>query len=241
MTQDGRRGTAVDEVRDLLLAELGQYAAGDRIGTEAEYSARWGVSRSTVREALKTLEQTGVLRAVRGHGRFLSAAGSLTVDRPISRYESITDLLEERGLTVTALVLDVELSTAGSAEAQELRCPVGTEVIRLSRVRYGDDAPMVVSFNVILRDALPGPIDHRDWSGSLGSALRVNGSPVVSSAARISAVADLPETVRIRELARLGPWLLVEETGITAGGIRVLLSADYHRHDEFAFRVLRGA
>ena len=116
---------------------------------------------------------------------------------------------------------------------------MGDPVIRLARLRYGGDEPLVLSINTLRRSALPGPIAHRDWGGSLSSALEAHGHHITSSAARISAV-ELPETLEKRHnLTGLGPWLLVHETCLTRTGDRVLYSQDYHRGSLIGFSVLR--
>lgn len=221
-----------------LISRLG-LQPGDRLHTEAELAELFGVSRSTVREALRQLEQEGVVHAVQGQGRFISASGSLRVERPMTKYESITEVLDARGYQVSSAVLQVSTGEAEPDEAEALGLEQGAEVIRLLRIRYGDEKPLVVSANTLPRAALPGPIEHRDWSGSLTAALAAHGHHVNASIATISAV-DLPDEWQQRySLSGLGPWLLVTEVGMTRQGERVLYAADYHRGSEISFSVLR--
>ncbi|MFE9356287.1 UTRA domain-containing protein [Streptomyces olivaceoviridis] len=117
--------------------------------------------------------------------------------------------------------------------------PPHDTVIRLERLRSDGDDPLVYSVASIVRDAIPGPVRHFDWSGSLSDMLAAHGHPPVSSAARLSAV-ELPEDVQRRySLGGFGPWLLISETVITPAGRPVLYAEDYHRGDAFAFNVLR--
>ena len=212
---------------------------GDRLPTEAELSEHFHVGRSTTREALKRLEQDGLVHAIKGHGRFVSALSSLQVERPVTRYESISEVLENRGMRVTTAVLEVEEIPASKAKAAMLGLEPGSPVIRLQRIRYGDDKPMVYSINTIPRDMLPGPITHRDWSKSINVLLELHGHRIMSASTRISA-ASLPEDIEERyKLAGLGPWLLTEEQCLTAAGDMVLYAEDYHRGSEVAFNVLR--
>lgn len=221
-----------------LISRLG-LKPGDRLNTESELAELFGVSRSTVREALRLLETEGVVHAVQGQGRFLSASGSLSVERPMTKYESITEVLEARGYEVSSAVLNVSTSEANEPEAEALGIEVGAEVIRLLRIRYGDDEPLVVSANTVPASTLPGPIKHRDWSGSLTDALASHGHQVNASIATISAT-ELPREWEKRyNLAGLGPWLLVTEVGMTRQGERVLYAEDYHRGSEMTFSVIR--
>ncbi len=223
-----------------LIAERG-LVAGDQLPTEQVLSAHFGVSRATVREGLRLLEQDGSVRAVQGRGRFLSAVGDLRVERPVTRYESITDMLEGLGYSVTNAVLDLQEAAADETEAAALGIAVGDDVIRITRLRCGDERPLVVSVDTVPRHLLPGPIGHRDWSGSLTHALKIQGHEIVSSLARISSVM-MPEGLADRfGLADYDPWLLVTETCMTVDGTRALFAKDYHRGEDIAFNVLRRA
>lgn len=234
-----RSSRAAARAAILQLIEQNGLRAGDQLDTEAELCKRVQASRSTVRDALKSLEQDGVLNVIHGRGWFVSAIGSLHVERPITRYESTTEMLESRGYRVSSAVLNVEEGEATPEEAAALDIPEGSPVIRLLRVRYADDRPMAVSRNVILRDALPGPLNHRDWGSSLTSALEAHGHVIVSSAARITA-ADLPKDLEARyNLQGLGPWLKVQETCLSRSGLRTIYADEYYRGEEIGFTMLR--
>lgn len=221
-----------------LIAERG-LRPGDQLPTEVDLAHHFGLSRSTVREALKLLEQDGFANAVQGRGRFLAPLSSLKIERPITIYESITELLERIGFTVTNVVLSVEEEKADEHISAALSIRPGDPVIRLVRLRLGDDRPMVVSVNVLNRDVLPGPLGFRDWGGSITSALRGHGHEITSSVARITA-ANLPaKFAKAHNLEGLDPWLLVEETCVTRTGLHVLYALDYHQSSEIAFNVLR--
>jgi GntR family transcriptional regulator len=229
------------QVRDRLLAAIQERGLhpGDQIPTEAEVAQLFGVSRSTVREALRLLERDGVIRTEHGRGRFLAPASALRVERPIDRFESVTEMLSGLGYRVTTSVLSVDEDGATPAEAEALALEVGDPVLRLARLRYGDDRPLLYTLDTVPRDCLPGPVAHRDWSGSLTEALALHGHAVDSSVARIRAV-ELPADVAERHaLDRLGPWLLVEETCVSRTGRRVLFAQDYHRGADIAFHVVR--
>jgi GntR family transcriptional regulator len=212
---------------------------GDQLPTEPALAERFGVSRTKVREALKLIERDGVVRAVQGRGRFVSPLGALRVERPMTVYEGIGEMLAGRGWAVTTVVLEVGEAACDEPVARALSAAVGDPVIRLVRLRLGDGVPLVFSINAIVRDALPGPVDFRDWSTSLTAALAAHGNRVVSSAARVTAT-NVPEPYAGRHrLGRLDPWLLVEEACVTDTGRRVMHALDYHRGSEIGFHILR--
>ena len=212
---------------------------GDRLPSEAEISQLCDVGRSSAREALKLLEQEGLVQVERGRGRFLSSLGSLTVDRPITRFESITQMLASLGRSSRTMVLSVVEGEPTAAEAEALGLGDGERVVRVERLRSDGDEPLIYSVDTIPSSCIPGPARHVDWTGSLTGVLSAQGHLPVSSAARLQAV-DLPERVRTQyHLEGYGPWLLITETAITVTGRRVLHAEDYHRGDTFTFNVLR--
>jgi len=233
--------SSVPEVRKAILGHIQKHKLqpGDKLPTEFALSAEYAASRSTIRAALKSLEQEGVINVVQGHGRYLSGIGALTVERPVTRYESTTEMLESRGFVVTSAVLNVEEGPSTQIEADGLGIPHGTPVIRLLRIRYGNGRLLVVSLATVVREALPGPLQHRDWSKSITLALEAHGHHTTSSLARITA-GELPADIVTRyKLENLGPWLKVEETCISRAGARTIFATEYYRGEEVAFNVLR--
>lgn len=228
----------LDRLRQLVAQEL---APGQQLPSEPDLAAQYGVSRSSMREVLKVLEQDDLVYSVRGRGRFVSPLSSVSVERPISRYESTTAMLEALGFAVTTVVLDVRLSRAEGRPGELLDLPAESPVIELTRLRACGEEPLVLSQNILPVGALPGPIRHRDWSVSLTSALAAHGHQLTSSAARITAT-NLPDEIATRYgLDGLDPWLLIEETSFTRDGHRMLYSRDYHRGDLIGFNVLRSS
>ncbi|WP_331769406.1 GntR family transcriptional regulator (plasmid) [Embleya sp. NBC_00888] len=235
------RQTRSMQVRDRLveLFRVRGLVPGDRLPTESEIAELCEVGRSTAREALKLLEQEGLVSIGPGRGRYLSSLSSLDVERPITRYESVTTMLDALGYTARTVVLSVTEEDPGPVEREALRLAEGARVIRLERLRFDGDDPLVYSVDTLPRECVPGPVRHIDWTGSLNDLLAAQNCSPESSAARLRAV-DLPaEAIERYSLQGLGPWLLVSETVITATGRPVLYAEDYHRGSVFTFNVLR--
>jgi len=226
-----------DELAQLL--HTATLRPGDRLPGETELAARHGVGRSTVREALKLLEQEGLVVSERGRGWFVATLAALHVERPITRFESMSTMLAGLGYRSVCTVLSVQEQPADDAVRTALDLPAGEPVIRLERLRSADDRPLVYAVETIPRRCLPGPLQHVDWSASLTGLLGAQGFPTTSSVAALTA-AQLPDDAEQRySLAGLGPWLLITETAVTPTGLPVIHSAGYHRGDCFRFNVVR--
>ena len=95
------------------LAE-GRYGTGDKLPTEAVLSARFGVNRHTVRHALKTLIEEGLLRSRRGAGVFVVARPT---DYPIGRRVRFHENLIAAGRIPEKRILGIETRAPTDGEA----------------------------------------------------------------------------------------------------------------------------
>ena len=237
--RDGR--TVAQRMRDdiLALVKAEGLRPGDRIPTEAELRERFGSSRPAIREALKLLEQDGVVDVEHGRGRFLTAAGTLQVHRPITRFESITEMGEALGYAYENRVLSVSEQKPERGVAAALRLLPGETAIRLERLRLHDGEPLIYGLAWIRRSAVPRRIYEVDWGGSLLDLLEGFGSRPRMSLASVRATVLPPEAVERHELGDFGPALVIEETALTQAGQPVIRAADFHRGSHFAFDFAR--
>jgi GntR family transcriptional regulator len=221
-----------------LIAESG-LKPGQQIPTEAQLKQRLGGARPTIREALKLLEQDGVIRAEHGRGRFLTAAGAIRIDRPITAFESITDMAGHLGYRLTNKVLSVSEEKPSREVAAALMLSKGETIIRLERLRLNGREPVIYCLDHIRRSVILDRAFDVDWSGSLLETLARYGARPSMSQARVRAML-LPQDVAARhDLRDFGPALVIEETAYLDSGPPVIHAFDYHRGDKFAFSFLR--
>lgn len=127
----------IDQITFAIRA--GVYGPGDRLPSLDELSARLGVSRSVVIEAVRSLTMAGVITTQRGNGGGLTV---LTSNIPVAllglstnKFEKLPDLLEaRRAVELQLALLCAERATADDFDAMEL------SVRRLEESR-GADAP----------------------------------------------------------------------------------------------------
>src|SRR3990170_4058983 len=179
-------------LRDEILAIIQRdgLRPGDRLPTEAALSDRFGVARTTAREALKLLEQDGVVDVRHGSGRYVSQVAVL--DRPITRLESVTEMMLAHGYSVGNRVVSAVERAADPEEATLLDLAARADVVQLERVRLHGREPLIYSVDVFPRSLVSAPMEDVTWSGSLLDLLEASGSRVVCAVAQLRA-ARLPE------------------------------------------------
>jgi GntR family transcriptional regulator len=224
-----------DGVRQYLVQE--DLRPGDQLPTEEVLAARFEVSRSTLREALRLLEQDGVLEVRHGNGRYLSALPVL--ERPITRLEGFTELLQTMGYQVSDRVLSLSVGLPTPEEANALRLAPTAEVIHLERVRSQGTEPLTYSTDVLPRSLFPGPIANYDWSQPLHLLLDSIGHQTAAANTQIKA-SHLPRDVaRAIGFPPTIPCLLLVQTLVSRSQVFLLYAHDYLRGDHFSFDVRR--
>lgn len=226
-----------DAILDLIAEQ--KLSLGDKLPSEEQLTTRLEVSRPTLREAFKLLEQDGVIRVEHGKGRFLASGSALQVERPITCFESVTEMVRGFGYETTSDVLSVQELDADEEIAAGLQCEIGSAVVRIERIRRESSKPLIYSLDYVRREALGGELEPGVFTGSLVELLRRRALAPVMSTARASAVLLPPDVARRHRLGDFGPALLIAETCYTAEGRPVLFAKDYHRGDAFTFSFVR--
>ncbi|MBO4269663.1 GntR family transcriptional regulator [Microbispora triticiradicis] len=234
-----RHPTLAVQVRDRLRALIAERGLrpGDRLPSENELIALFEVGRTSIREALKLLEQEGVIQARHGDGRYLTSQPSL--DRPLTRLEGVTEMLASRGHTADNTVLDITAAEPDRHQRELLQLPAGEAVVRLERLRRHEDDALLYSVDLFPRSLIARPLDEVDWTGSLFRLLTEHGHNVAYAVAQVRAV-TLDETQAERVASpRDGAWLLLVQTHHDSAGRPLLYSEDYHRGTDFSFHLVR--
>jgi GntR family transcriptional regulator len=233
--------TLVLQLRDAISALIEEQSLkpGDQLPTEAELTRKFQISRPALREALKLLEQDGAIYVKHGKGRFVSAAAALQVERPITCFESVTDMMRKSGYCPTNKVLSISEEVASEEVQKALRLSPGSRVIRLERLRMQGEEVLVYCLDYIPRSMISDRLYDIDWSGSLLDLLEHHDMRPRMSAA-IAASVMLPPDVRERnDLHDFGPAFLITETAFTPTGVPVVFAKDYHRGSRFSFSFVR--
>jgi len=128
------------QIEQQILEEIhqGRLKPGDRLPSEPELSRRFGVSRITIRRALKDLSQQGIIYSRQGKGTFVAQ----TRIREISGFRSFSDDIRARGLTPSSQVINFSRIPADEIVASRLNIKPGEMVYCLERVRLANDQPV---------------------------------------------------------------------------------------------------
>lgn len=149
----------------------GRYSPGDKLPTEAELSARFGVNRHTVRHAMKSMSENGLVHARRGAGVFVA---QVPTDYAIGRRVRFHRNLEQAGRLPGKEVLHLETRAADAKEIEALQLPEGACVHVYDGLSLADDQPIAVFRSVFPETRFPDMTTQLAELRSVTAALKAN-------------------------------------------------------------------
>ncbi|MBN2119098.1 MAG: GntR family transcriptional regulator [Anaerolineales bacterium] len=221
-----------------LAALIQRTPAGSRLVSEPELAKQLGVSRATLREAMRTFETQGLIRRRQGAGTFV--VGQVPImDAGLEVLESIDTMAHRRNLAVTVSDLNVERIDADAEHAQELGIEAGVCVTRVRRVMRADTRPVAYLVDTLPEDVLKVTDLPEDFDGSVLDFMLERGDDLRISRAAISATNATAEVAKALEIQR-GDVLLkfVSQLYLTDGRI-VDYTFSYFIPGYFNFHVVR--
>lgn len=131
----------------------------ERFPTEAEIGGEYGVSRHTVREALRRLREEGVVVSERGRGSHLAAS---RFEQPLGAISSLYETIESQGIEQGSEVRRLE-TTRDPAIAAQLELAPEAELVVVERLRLADGEPLALD-TAWLPATIAGPLLDSDLS-----------------------------------------------------------------------------
>ena len=181
---------------------IGSLPAESRLPSEPELARRMGVSRATLREAMRSFEGQGMIRRRQGVGTFVVAKVPV-LDSGLEVLESIETLAERIKLSVNMGELQVEQTEAGPEEAAALNVPAGTRLTRVTRVIYTENRPIAYLEDTLPAEILPAAEIESGFTGSVLDLLLQRGNPkLVQSRTEIRAIGASQEVARALQIQR---------------------------------------
>jgi GntR family phosphonate transport system transcriptional regulator len=205
----------------------GRFAAGARLPGETEIAETYRVNRHTVRRALATLAERGLVRAERGSGTYVEAPRLAYPLRARTRFSEIVGAggREPRGQLIAA---SGEIATRELARRLGLKA--GAPLVRIDALRLADRTPICVGTTWFAAERFPDAGLVYERVRSFTKLLAHYGIRDYRRASTrvTAAIVDAADAARL-DLALGRPVLVVDSTDVDADG-KPLLTA----HSRFA-------
>lgn len=217
--------------------DSGVFKENERFPSEFELARTLGVSRATLREALRVLEEEKVI--VRKHG-----VGTFVNPRPlfssgIEQLSSVSSMICDAGMVPGTIFMEVQENLPNEEMIGKFDCDENDSLVTIKRVRTADGDPVVYCIDHVLSKNLDGGSDVI-LNESLFDLIEKSGQIRIAQAvANIEPVGYDDEASSILRCGVDIPLLVLIQHHYSEEGEMVLYSKNYFRADKFSFHVVR--
>jgi GntR family transcriptional regulator len=184
-----------------LAALIARTPAGQRLPSEPDLAKQLGVSRATLRDAMRTFETQGLIRRRQGSGTFVVGKVK-ALDSGLEVLESVETLAKHMGLEISVSNLSMEQLKADAPTAENLDLALGAPVLCVRRVIRADTRPVAYLVDTLPEDVLRLNDIPADFRGSVLDFLLDRGDSLKTSRANISALGATADVAKALEIQR---------------------------------------
>ncbi len=212
---------------------------GSKLPTENELANMIGVSRATLREAFRLLQEEGVIISRHGVGTFVRSKDSL-VRNPLEINYGVTDIIESMGLRAGTAKIEAERTEADTSVSERLKIDVRSSIVVIQRVRTANEKPVVYTVDII-PEATLGKIDlPTKFKGSLYKFLEEKCNQKIDyGIARIIPTLAGAEVSKRLKIGVKSVVLLIDQVDCNMENRPILYSQEYWPKDVFEFTIFR--
>ena len=233
------RKTLSQRLHDELAEIISSANPGDQLPTEPDLAKQLGVSRATLREAMRTFETQGFLLRRQGVGTFV-VRPSRVLETGLEVLESIDTIAQREGLKVSPKKINLEYRPATTEECNILGLDPECKVLSVSRVIMSEGRPVAYLVDILPEEILAPEEVGEDFTGSVLDLLLERGEPqLVNSHCEIAAVAADPTISRALQIQRGDAILKFSSRLFALDGRVVDCTYSYFLPGYFRFHVVR--
>ncbi|MDY6866422.1 MAG: GntR family transcriptional regulator [Chloroflexota bacterium] len=222
------------------LSDLIENAPKDtKLPAEPKLAEQLGVSRATLREAMRTFESQGLLRRRQGLGTFVVGPPQV-IESGLEVLESIETMAEKIGLAVSMGALEIAQIQADENQSEKLECGIGDLLLEVKRVILTEGSPVAFLVDILPEGILNVEMLRSEFTGSVLDLLIRIGQPSLSvSKTDISAIHAPTDVAKALDIQRGDTLLLLKGLLFDQEGKPVDLSYSYFLPGYFRLHIIR--
>ena len=221
-----------------LAALIAKTPAGQRLLSEPELAKQLGVSRATLREAMRMFESQGLIRRRQGSGTYV--VGKIqALDSGLEVLESIETVAKRLNLEISVSDLSLEQVKADDGLAAMLNVSPGMRLTRVRRVIRTENRPIAYLVDTLPEDVLRADELTSAFHGSVLDLLLARGDALTSSRADVSAIGATADVAKPLEIQRGDVLLHFSSQLFNSTGRIEDYSLSYFIPGYFHFRIVR--
>lgn len=207
---------------------------GDSIPSEREFAENYGISRMTVRQAINSLVNEGLLYRKKGSGTFVSEK---KIEQPLQGLTSFTEDMKKRGLNPTSKLIHFEIIPANSFIANELKINEYAPVYEIKRIRLADGEPMALETNYLSANMVKG-LTEEVVNASIYAYIEEKLNLRIAHADQlIESIKASVEDEKLLKIEKGHPMLYIQRNTYLQDGTPLELVKSVYRGDRYKFHI----
>lgn len=223
-------GTPSEELRRRIVTDINAGDPGAKLGSERELAEHYRTSRSSLRQVLAALEESGLVHRVIGRsgGIFISHG---QVQRSLSDVVGVPAFLASQGYVAGTRVISTKITAADGSTQKALRIGPSDFVVEIQRVRLADGSPISLELAQFPAETFPGLLEQQ-LGGSIYELLETKYGLVPARAEeRIEAVNATATEASLLDIKPKAALLLITRITYDQHGSPCEFSRDLFRGD----------
>lgn len=158
MSQNRLTTSVAQQVEEMVVSQ--QYRVGGRLPAERELAEQLGVSRNVLREAIKLLEERGLVEVRMGSGVYVTEIGATQLTRSVTLYVK-SQQVSIHHVYQTRWILETQNARLAARQAEEDDIAALRTCIQKSQDRIGQPhlfTPLDIEFHMLLARASQNPV-----------------------------------------------------------------------------------
>lgn len=217
---------------------INKTAPGKRLLNEPALSKQLGVSRATLREAIRTFEVQGLIRRKQGSGTYV--VGRIKpIESGLEVLESIEKIAKRQGMQTAVSDLVVETIAMDEELKPLFKVSANSKLTQVRRIIRAEGRPVAYLVDILPENVLSVDDLPNNFNGSVLDFLLKRGDKLVQSRADVSAIDATAEVAKQLEIQRDNVLLHFQSQLFNNAGKMVDYSLSYFIPGYFHFHVVR--
>ncbi|MGG0461011.1 GntR family transcriptional regulator [Priestia aryabhattai] len=224
----------IDKIKQNI--EKGIFKEKERLPSEFDLSKQLGVSRATLREALRILEEENIIVRRHGVGTFVNTKPTFLSG--IEQLNSITHMIEQAGMKAGTIFLSSQIQELSENDLTRFACGEAEQILFVERVRTANGEPVVYCMDKVPQKILPENFEYKQES-LLEILEKQAGKHISYAVANIEPLGYHEKVSPILQCEPETALLVLKQMHYDQYDEPILYSINYFKADQFSFQVLR--
>ncbi|MCL5985572.1 MAG: GntR family transcriptional regulator [Actinobacteria bacterium] len=225
-----------DHIAEMITA--GKLEPGQKLPSEHVLSDDLMISRTTLRDALKMLEESGLVKKEHGVGTFVRSTN--IVRNSLEFNHSITQMIASMGMKPGTINEKVYEDKSDSYISEKLLVSEGSPVIVVERIRTADGDPIVFSREYIPKNIVNCDISADEIGESLSLFLSERCNQLIAwTFTKIFPVIATKELSDVLGVQKGSCMIMMEQIDINLKDAPICFGFEYFNQTKFEFTILR--